>query len=96
MITLAFLFVIAYAMELAGLLDAVIRTLVALCRRIGRAGLWIVIFLCGTASSFLNNTPIVVLAAPVLPDTAQSLGVSAKPFSHSPCPMPRSSVGVAR
>lgn len=79
-ITLASLFVIAYAMELAGLLDSSIRGLVSLCRRIGRAGLWIVIALCGGASSFLNNTPIVVLAAPVVRDTAQSLGLSAKPF----------------
>lgn len=79
-ITLASLFVIAFAMELAGLLDASIRKLVGLCRRIGRTGLWIVIGLCGAASSFLNNTPIVVLAAPVVRDTAHSLGLSAKPF----------------
>ena len=79
-ITLASLFVIAYAMELAGLLDASIRTLVALCRRIGRAGLWIVIAVCGAASAFLNNTPIVVLSAPIIRDTAASLGISAKRF----------------
>ena len=42
-VTLASLFVIAYAMELSGLLDAGIRGLVALCRRIGGVGLWIVI-----------------------------------------------------
>lgn len=79
-ITLASLFVIAYAMELAGLLDASIRRLVGLCRRVGRAGLWIVIAICGAASSFLNNTPIVVLAAPVIRDTAASIGISAKRF----------------
>ncbi|GAA4018324.1 SLC13 family permease [Sphingomonas swuensis] len=79
-ITLASLFVIAYAMELAGLLDSGIRRLVALCRRIGAVGLWIVVGLCGTFSAFLNNTPMVVLAAPVLRDTAQSLGLSPKRF----------------
>lgn len=79
-ITLASLFVIAYAMEMAGLLDAGIRTLVAVCRRVGRVGLWIVIAVCGAASAFLNNTPIVVLAAPVVRDTAASLGYSAKRF----------------
>nr|WP_314445377.1 SLC13 family permease [uncultured Sphingomonas sp.] len=79
-ITLASLFVIAYAMELAGLLDASIRTLVAICRRIGKAGLWIVIAVCGAASAFLNNTPIVVLSAPIVRDTANSLGISAKRF----------------
>ncbi|UUR08811.1 SLC13 family permease [Sphingomonas glaciei] len=79
-ITLASLFVIAYAMEMAGLLDAGIRFLIAFCRRIGRTGLWIVIAVCGAASAFLNNTPIVVLAAPVIRDTAASLGYSAKRF----------------
>ncbi|GAA4748591.1 hypothetical protein GCM10023264_13390 [Sphingomonas daechungensis] len=44
-IALASLFVIAYAMELSGLLDASIRGLASLCRRIGKAGLWIVIAL---------------------------------------------------
>ena len=65
---LASLFVIAYAMELAGLLDAAIRRMVALCQRIGRAGLWVLIALAGFGSAFLNNTPIVVLAAPVVRD----------------------------
>ena len=79
-ITLASLFVIAYAMELSGLLDASIRRLVALCRRIGRIGLWIVIALAGSASAFLNNTPVVVLSAPVLQEAAKSLGLSPKRF----------------
>ena len=79
-IALASLFVIAYAMELSGLLDASIRGLVALCRRIGRAGLWIVIACAGAASAFLNNTPIVVLAAPVVREAAKSLGLSPKGF----------------
>ena len=35
---LASLFVITYAMELSGLLDAAIRHLTALCRRIGKTG----------------------------------------------------------
>ena len=79
-IALASLFVIAYAMELSGLLDASIRGVTRLCRRIGRAGLWIIIGLAGSASAFLNNTPIVVLAAPVVRDVANSLNVSPKRF----------------
>ncbi len=79
-VTLASLFVIAYAMELSGLLDATIRGLVRLCRRIGRAGLWIVIALAGSASAFLNNTPIVVLSAPVVREAAKSLKLSPKGF----------------
>jgi di/tricarboxylate transporter len=77
---LASLFVITYAMELSGLLDAAIRGMTALCRRIGKAGLWVMIWLCGAASAFLNNTPIVVLAAPVVRDVSLSLGLSPKRF----------------
>jgi di/tricarboxylate transporter len=77
-VALASLFVIAYAMELAGLLDEAIRRVTLLCRRIGTAGLWVLIALAGGASAFLNNTPIVVLSAPVVRDVARSLGQSAK------------------
>lgn len=75
-IALASLFVIAYAMELTGLLDAAILSLVRLCERIGAAGLWIMIALAGGASAFLNNTPIVVLGAPVVKDVAERLKLS--------------------
>ena len=86
-VTLASLFVIAYAMELSGLLDAGIRGLVALCRRIGGVGLWIVIGISGAASAVLNNTPIVVLSAPVVLEAAKSLRLPPKrylmPLSHA-------------
>jgi di/tricarboxylate transporter len=77
-IALASLFVIAYAMELSGLLDEAIRRVVRLCGRIGTAGLWVLIGIAGAASAFLNNTPIVVLSAPVVRDVAKSLGRSPK------------------
>ena len=79
-IALASLFVIAYAMELSGLLDAAIEKVVKLCQRIGSAGLWVLIGLAGSASAFLNNTPIVVLSAPVVRDAAKSLGRSPKQY----------------
>lgn len=79
-VTLASLFVIAHAMELSGLLDAMIRRAVALCRRTGVAGLWVLIGLCGGASGFLNNTPVVVLAAPVVRDVANSLRLNPRRF----------------
>ena len=79
-IALASLFVIAYAMELSGLLNAAIRRVTALSRRIGKTGLWLLIGLSGAASAFLNNTPVVVLAAPVVRDVARSLGLSPKQF----------------
>ena len=79
-ITLASLFVVAYAIELSGLLDWLIQHGIALCRRIGSAGLWLAMGLCGTGSAFMNNTPIVVLAAPVVRDMAQSLGQSPKRY----------------
>jgi di/tricarboxylate transporter len=80
LITLASLFVIAYAMELSGLLDALIRAAIRLCGRMGQAGLWLLILMCGGASAFLNNTPIVVLAAPVVRDVAKSLNLSPRRF----------------
>ncbi len=79
-LALASLFVIAYAMEMSGLLDALIRLAIRFCRRLGVIGLWIVILLCGGASAFLNNTPIVVLAAPVVRDVARSMELSPKRF----------------
>lgn len=79
-LALASLFVIAYAMELSGLLGALIRQATRLCGRLGATGLWIVIALCGGASAFLNNTPIVVLGAPLVRDVARSLNLSPKRF----------------
>jgi di/tricarboxylate transporter len=79
-IALASLFVIAYAMELSGLLDSAIRGGVRICQRIGGAGIWLLVALCGGASAFLNNTPIVVLSAPVIRDVATTLNLSPKRF----------------
>lgn len=79
-IALASLFVIAYAMELSGLLDSAIRRGVDICRRIGGVGIWLLVALCGGASAFLNNTPIVVLSAPVIRDVATAMQLSPKRF----------------
>ena len=80
LIALASLFVIAYALELSGLLDMLIRMASRMCRRLGATGLWLVIGLCGGASAFLNNTPIVVLAAPVVRDVARAINLSPRRF----------------
>jgi di/tricarboxylate transporter len=79
-IALASLFVVAYAIELSGLLSLLIRQASRLCARLGALGLWLVIAACGAASAFLNNTPIVVLSAPVVRDVAASLNLSPKRF----------------
>jgi di/tricarboxylate transporter len=79
-IALACLFIIAYAIELSGLLGLLIRQATRMCARLGSAGLWLVLVICGAASAFLNNTPIVVLAAPVVKDVASSLRLSPKRF----------------
>lgn len=85
-IALAGLFVIAYAIELSGLLGLMIRQATKLAARVGAVGVWAVIGLCGVFGGFLNNTPVVVLAAPVIRDVAQSLKLSPKrflmPLSH--------------
>lgn len=79
-IALACLFIIVYAIELSGLLGLLIRQATKMCARLGSSGLWLVLVMCGAASAFLNNTPIVVLAAPVVKDVATSLRLSPKRF----------------
>jgi di/tricarboxylate transporter len=79
-IALASLFVIAYALELSGLLDRLIEVGVRMCARIGAAGLWVLIGVAGALSAFLNNTPIVVLSAPVVRDVANSLKLSPRRY----------------
>ncbi|GAA0637199.1 SLC13 family permease [Brevundimonas lenta] len=85
-IALAGLFVIAYAIELSGLLGLMIRQATRLAIRIGSLGIWVVLGFCGVLGGFLNNTPVVVLAAPVVRDVSQSLKLSPKrflmPLSH--------------
>lgn len=73
-IALASLFVIAHAMERSGLLDKAIAGGMWLARRAGAAGIWAVMTVSGAASAFLNNTPIVVLTAPVIRDVAHGIG----------------------
>lgn len=80
LIALASLFVMAYALELSGLLDALIRAGVRMCERLGAPGLWLLIAISGLASAFLNNTPIVVVAGPVVRRIAESLGQSPRRF----------------
>ncbi|MGZ9099417.1 MAG: SLC13 family permease [Brevundimonas sp.] len=79
-IALAGLFVIAYAIELSGLLAFLIRQATRLTQRLGARGIWLVIGLCGSVGGFLNNTPVVVLAAPVVRDMALSLNHSPKRY----------------
>ncbi|QAY76516.1 SLC13 family permease [Sphingosinicella sp. BN140058] len=79
-IALASLFVIAYALELSGLLDRAIQAGIAMCRRIGAAGLWLLMAAIGLVSCFLNSTPIVVLGAPVVRDIAVALKLSPKRY----------------
>lgn len=79
-IALASLFVIAYALELSGLLDRIIEAAVKLCRRLGAAGLWVLISGMGFLSAFLNSTPIVVMGAPVVRDVATALKLPPKRY----------------
>ena len=79
-IALASLFVIAYALELSGILDRAIQLGVALCRRAGAAGIWMLLAAIGIVSCFLNSTPIVVLGAPVVRDIATALKLPPKRY----------------
>jgi len=77
---LASLFVIAYALELTGLLDRAIALGVGMCRRMGSKGIWLLLTMIGGMSCLLNSTPIVVLGAPVIRDVATALGQSPKRY----------------
>ncbi|KRB82898.1 carboxylate transporter [Sphingomonas sp. Root710] len=79
-IALASLFVIAYALELSGLLDRAIAAAVSMCRRFGAIGIWMLLAMIGSVSCFLNSTPIVVLGAPVVRDVATTLKLSPRRF----------------
>lgn len=79
-IALASLFVIAYALELSGLLDRAIAMAVSMCKRLGATGMWLLLSMIGAVSCFLNSTPIVVLGAPVVRDVANALRLSPKRF----------------
>ena len=79
-IALAGLFVIAYAIEISGVLAWLIRKAQGLTRIMGSQAIWLVITVCGSVGGFLNNTPVVVLAAPVVRDMATSLGQSPKRY----------------
>lgn len=79
-VALASLFVIAYALELSGLLDRAIASGVSMCSRLGSKGVWILLSVVGSFSCFLNSTPIVVLGAPVIRDVANAIGQSPKRY----------------
>ena len=79
-IALASLFVIAYALELSGLLDLAIAGAVAMCRRLGSTGIWLMLVAIGSVSCFLNSTPIVVLGAPVVRDVAIAMRLPPKRY----------------
>ena len=79
-IALASLFVIAYALELSGLLDRAIEAAVWMCKRLGSTGVWLLLAALGFFSCFLNSTPIVVLGAPVVRDVATALKLPPKRY----------------
>ncbi|WP_442680327.1 SLC13 family permease [Sphingomonas sp. ASY06-1R] len=79
-IALASLFVIAYALELSGLLDRAIAAAVTMCRRLGSIGVWLMLAAIGCVSCFLNSTPIVVIGAPVVRDVAVALKLPPKRY----------------
>ncbi len=79
-IALASLFVIAYALELSGLLDRAIEAAVKMCKRMGAGGLWLLLAIIGCFSCFLNSTPIVVMGAPVIRDVATALKLPPKRY----------------
>ena len=77
-VALASLFILARALDVTGVMGVVIRSAARMTDRMGAASAPLIIALCGSLSAFLNNTPIVILAAPLMQDSARRIGVSAK------------------
>lgn len=78
LVALASLFILARALDVTGVMGVVIRSASRMTDRLGAASAPLIIALCGFLSAFLNNTPLVILAAPVMQDSAKRLGLSAK------------------
>ncbi len=78
LVALASLFIIARALDVTGVMGVIIRSAANMTDRMGAASAPIIITLCGTLSAFLNNTPLVILGAPVIKDSAKRLGISPK------------------
>lgn len=78
LVALASLFVIARALDVTGGMGVIIRSAARMTDRVGAASAPAIITLCGSLSAFLNNTPLVILAAPIIQDSARRLGISPK------------------
>ncbi len=76
LIALASLFVIAHALERTGVIGVLIAQAARLGQWIGALAGPLVIAVSAVISAFLNNTPVVLLAAPLLRDLALGLGRS--------------------
>lgn len=76
LVALASLFVLAEALSRTGVMALILRSASRLVGRLGVASAPLIIGLCAVLSAFLNNTPLVILAAPVVQDTARRLGWS--------------------
>ncbi len=72
-IALASLFVLGRALELTGVLRLAIIGAARLVRRFGRPALIALLGMVGASSAFVNNTPVVMLAAPVVRDMAHRI-----------------------
>jgi len=78
LVALASLFIIARALDVTGGMGVIIRSAARMTDRMGAASAPVIITLCGSLSAFLNNTPLVILAAPLIQDSARRLGISPK------------------
>ncbi|MDP3747269.1 MAG: SLC13 family permease [Phenylobacterium sp.] len=76
LVALASLFVLAEALSRTGVMALILRSASRLVERLGAASVPLIIGLCAVLSAFLNNTPLVILAAPVVQDAARRLGWS--------------------
>lgn len=77
-VALGSLFIIAEGLNSSGLISLLARAAEALLGTFGRWVAPLIIGGCGALSGFINNTPLVVLAAPILEHVGGATGMSSK------------------
>lgn len=74
-LTIAFMFILSAALERCGAIDQLARILKPIARLGYTPFLFVLVFVVGGLSAFINNTPVVVVLLPVILTLAKDIGV---------------------
>lgn len=74
-LTIAFMFILSAALERCGAIDQLARILKPIARLGYTPFLFVLVFIVGALSAFVNNTPVVVVLLPVIMTLSKEIGV---------------------